>query len=431
MGPGTAALARIALAAVAAAVAAAALGACRRAPPPPPPALVAGPDRFPHAAHPTIGCPTCHDPEAIQAGEARAPGADDHAPCDDGQCHGAAFREPPGPLCRVCHTTVDPSGRGPSPLRPFPADDLVRNLPSRFSHAIHLDAARMEAAVGFHVSCRDCHGGLDAERPTAAEHGACARCHADEVGLAGGPPLSDCQGCHRDDAAARHPRRLITGDLRFAHELHRVDARGQAIACSTCHAGAAQATTSETHAPPTTATCVACHDDAARVPVARRMRICETCHRDKAESIGALAPRSHLPASERPVDHTLAFRRDHRAEAADAARCAGCHAMMSGSPRAACDECHQVMEPSDHTVLWREYDHGAEAVVAADRCATCHVVDYCTACHRRPPRSHAPLGSFGTGDHGDLARQNPRACLTCHEPARDCVGAGCHQGITP
>ena len=149
------------------------------------------------------------------------------------------------------------------------------------------------------------------------------------------------------------------------------------------------------------------------------------------ETIGALAPRSHLPGTERPIDHTLAFRRDHRSEAQDATRCAGCHQMMSGSPRAACDECHQVMRPQDHTVLWREYDHGGEAVVASDRCATCHVVDYCTACHRRPPRSHAPLGSFGTGDHGDLARQNPRSCLTCHEPATDCVGAGCHEGITP
>lgn len=404
---------------------------CRRATPPPPPPLVAGPDRFPHDAHTAIGCPACHDPVAIQAGVARPPGADDHAPCDQGQCHAEAFAAPPGPLCRVCHAAADPTGARPSPLRAFPADDAVRALPSRFSHAAHLDHDRMERAVGFHVACADCHGGDEAQVPGAAGHGPCARCHADEVELAGAPALSACDGCHVTTTGPRHPRRLITGDLRFDHAVHRTDARGQRVGCEVCHAATSSATTSERHAPPSIAACVVCHDDAARVPVSRRMRICETCHTQKAESFGALAPRSHLPATERPIDHTLAFRRDHGAEAADATRCAGCHTMMSGSPRAACDECHQVMRPDDHTVLFREYDHGAEAVVAAERCATCHVVDYCTACHRRPPRSHAPLGSFGTGDHGDLARQNPRSCLTCHAPATDCVGAGCHQGITP
>ncbi len=406
-------------------------GACRRAKPPPPPPLVAGPDRFPHGAHPDLSCPSCHDPAAIQAGEARPPGDDEHAPCDQGRCHGDAFREPPGPMCRVCHLSVDPTGERKSPLRPFPTDDPVRNLPSRFSHAAHLDDDRMEDAVGFHVACSDCHGGAEAERPAAADHGACARCHADEVGLGGGPPLSDCNGCHQDSTSARQPRRLITGDLRFSHQMHRTDARGERIGCEVCHVETQAAVTGEGHPPPSIAACVACHDDAARVPVARRMRICETCHSQKADTIGALAPRSHLPGTERPIDHTLAFRRDHRAEAADALRCAGCHQMMSGSPRSACDECHQVMRPTDHSVLWREYDHGSDAVVNSDRCATCHVVDYCTACHRRPPRSHAPLGSFGTGDHGDLARQNPRSCLTCHEPVQDCLGAGCHQGITP
>ncbi|MBE7450249.1 MAG: hypothetical protein HS111_15535 [Kofleriaceae bacterium] len=108
--------------------------------------------------------------------------------------------------------------------------------------------------------------------------------------------------------------------------------------------------------------------------------------------------------------------------------------MMSGSPRAACDECHQAMEPSDHTVLWREHDHGAAAVVAADRCATCHVVDRCTACHRRPPRSHAPRLVRDRRPRRPDARQNPRACLTCHEPGPPGLvsARGCHHSrITP
>lgn len=407
-------------------IAMAASGCSTRARPEPPP-LAEGPGRFPHARHAGLGCPVCHDPAAIHAGARVAPGSADHAPCDQGQCHRDAFARSPGPLCQVCHLSVDPTGVRGSPLRAFPSDDRVRNLPSTFSHRRHLDDPAIERHVGFHVTCGDCHLDGGAEVPTASGHGSCARCHAEEVGLRGGPTMGECVACHRPGAAARIPRQLITGDLRFSHELHRTDARGTSIGCETCHT--ATRTADDRHPPPPTSTCVGCHDDAGRVPVARSMRACATCHVGRQGSIGTLAPRSHLPATERPTDHTLAFRRDHRDQATDAARCAACHTMMSGSARSACDECHQVQRPVDHTVLWREYDHGADAIVDRDRCATCHTVDYCTACHRQPPRSHLPRGQFATADHGDLARQNPRACVTCHQAAADCTGAGCHDEV--
>ncbi len=423
--------ARVLATAALAALAGCALIACKSQARPAPPPLVAGPDRFPHQRHAEIGCPACHDASAVQAGVPRLPGSDDHAPCDQGQCHADAFARAPGPICQVCHASVDPVRPDASPLRAFPTDDPVRNLPSRFSHARHLDDAAMERAVGFHVTCADCHLDGASEVPTASGHAPCARCHADEVGLAGAPAMTECRRCHEGPAAARFPRRLITGDLRFSHEPHRADARGVPIRCKTCHVGTDVAGASDRHPSPPTSACVACHDDTSRVPVGRSMRVCATCHANREDSIRTLAPRSHLPATERPTDHTLAFRRDHRGEAEDAARCAACHTMMSGSPRSACDECHQVLRPGDHTVLWREYDHGADAIVDRDRCATCHVVDYCTACHRQPPRSHLPRGAFAASDHGDLARQNPRACLTCHQPATDCTGAGCHEPSRP
>jgi len=56
---------------------------------------------------------------------------------------------------------------------------------------------------------------------------------------------------------------------------------------------------------------VTCHDDGQRVPNELRMRICETCHTERAQTLTSLAPRNHLPLTERPLDHTLAFRRDH------------------------------------------------------------------------------------------------------------------------
>lgn len=394
------------------------------------PPAVAGPDRFPHLPHRDLTCGECHDIAAVSAGVARMPGADDHAPCDRGQCHAAEFTRAPGPLCQVCHLAVDVVGARPSPLRPFPADDAVRALPSRFSHSLHLDDSRMENAVGFHVSCSDCHL-ADRAVPGPTDHGPCARCHADEVGLARGPSMTSCTGCHGAIAAApRAPRTLIHGDLRFDHQVHTADARGQRIACTTCHVATASAASADRHPPPPIATCVACHDDSRRVPINKRMRMCETCHATRAQSLSSLAPRSHLPATEKPIDHTLAFRLDHRVEAADAKRCATCHTMMSGAADAACDECHQVMRPGDHTVVWREYDHGSEAIVDGARCVTCHVADQCSACHQRRPRSHTgPPGQFGAREHGDLARQNPRACVTCHDPTTTCMGAGCHVGL--
>jgi hypothetical protein len=158
-----------------------------------------------------------------------------------------------------------------------------------------------------------------------------------------------------------------------------------------------------------------------------RMRECQTCHTQRQTSLTTLAPRSHLPATERPLDHTLAFRRDH-AEVAerDASRCATCHVKMSGNPKQACDECHQTMEPSDHRITWRELDHGTEAAADRDRCATCHVVEFCTACHQVRPRSHGLKYDFLT-EHGHLARVNVRSCLTCHAE-RECTE--CHATMT-
>jgi hypothetical protein len=220
-------------------------------------------------------------------------------------------------------------------------------------------------------------------------------------------------------------RRLIRGDLHFDHRAHLTDLRGQRIRCETCHESTRTATQRSDHAPPAIAVCVSCHDDNRRAPDQRSMRHCEGCHAERSENLGTLAPRSHLPASERPANHTLAFRRDHAEIAAkDAARCARCHTQLSGSANAACDECHQTQRPRDHTVVFREVDHGSDAGADPDRCTTCHVADFCSACHSLPPRSHQPLSTFLQREHGVLARVEPRACITCHDPVDDCLR--CH-----
>jgi hypothetical protein len=390
--------------------------------------------RFPHAAHALTRCVECHDPAAIAAGQPARPGADDHAPCDREACHRQDFLAPPARLCTLCHDEVDPTGMAPTSLAPYPPRAGRRALAAEFSHALHLDHARLEQSVGFHVACRDCHASAGAGRRGLPDHSACARCHADEAAPAGAPRMADCERCHvpRAPAPARE-RRLITGDLHFDHARHETDRTGQPTLCIECHAAVGAVARLGEHVVPLTAACVECHDDDARTPPALAMRACETCHVARSESFGTLAPRSHFPPRAIPEDHTLAFRSDHEVEAkSEGQRCARCHRTMSGSPRDTCDQCHRVMRPRDHTVGWREFDHGPAAGGDHERCATCHVADFCIACHSRPPRSHFPLGEFARGDHAALAELDLRACTVCHSIERDCTRLGCHdRGLDP
>lgn len=361
--------------------------------------------RLPHARHAQVPCGECH------RGTTR-PGTDDHRPCDEGACHRKDFTGEPTRLCEVCHAAITTKPLT-APLKPYPVEDAWQAEPPVFSHQRHLDAAAMEDRVGFHVTCTDCHTrrGTGLARP---DHAACTRCHAAEVGLAKAPRMEDCRACHEPATRLRRRSRLIRNDLHFDHARHRADRRGQTIPCDECHVRTTSATGYRDHAAPRVENCVGCHDDSARTPPVLRMRICETCHKQLSETLTVIAPRNHLPLTERPLDHTIAFRRDHTdAAQRDATRCAACHTQMSGNPKQACDECHQTMLPADHRITWRELDHGTEAAADRERCARCHVVEFCTSCHQQRPRSHG-IGSAFSTDHGRLARINIQSCVACH-----------------
>jgi hypothetical protein len=409
-------------------VALAACGARTRAPGDLP--LPVGPARFPHdaRAHATMACTACHAEADVRAGRPARPGRD-HAPCDGAGCHREAFMRAPGDLCLVCHADVEPGAPGESPLAPFPGGAGARARPAAFSHALHLDRARLDRASGFHVACDDCHArGPDDSDYGMPGHAACLRCHADEGSA---PRVDDCRGCH-DPGLASQPRerQLVRGDAHFRHVNHEVDRRGRAVACVTCHGAVGAKRRADTRATPELAACVSCHDDARRTPEAFAMRRCATCHTEAASgALSLVAPRSHLPPRDRPDSHTLAFRKDHGADARrDPAACATCHTGLSGG-RDNCDECHQVMRPNDHFVGFAE-QHGSETSADATRCATCHAGDFCTTCHaRRAPRSHLPLGQFRDRGHAAPARAGMASCLTCHDPPTDCAGSLCHGAL--
>ena len=91
-----------------------------------------------------------------------------------------------------------------------------------------------------------------------------------------------------------------------------------------------------------------------------------------------------------PEDHTLEFRKNHGEQArAKESNCRYCHDGLSGKTSDSCFQCHELMQPRDHTMSWRDDEHGREAAADSDRCATCHEADYCTACHSVTPRSTA------------------------------------------
>jgi hypothetical protein len=374
------------------------------------------PTRMSHDHHAQIPCESCH------RGSGERVGKNDHQPCDNPACHRKEFLTTPGLFCQVCHERVTARPLA-APLKKYPIDNPWQSQPPRFSHKNHLDNGRMESLVGFHVACVDCHMRGDASaRP---DHATCSRCHAAEVGLAKAPRMDQCKTCHEPVIQPRVRGRLVHDDLLFDHARHKTDRRGTPIRCEECHAKSAQSSAYVDQVAPRIETCVRCHDDADRTPETMRMRSCETCHTSRTATIASLAPRNHLPATERPLDHTLAFRRDH-AEAAerDSVRCATCHTQMSGNKQQACDECHQTMRPLDHRVTWRELDHGTEAIADRTRCARCHVIEFCNACHSQRPRSHGFAGTF-VSDHGPLARISVQPCLTCHLV---CYCIDCHRG---
>lgn len=372
-----------------------------------------------------LGCSDCHDAGAVREGRVARPGTNQHAPCDD--CHKAEFGKPPGKLCKVCHTTVDPFHTGASPLQAYPERGGTQTLASTFSHRLHLDRGAMEKATGAHIGCNDCHERNEQTRdPMVPGHKNCARCHEQSPKVKAKLAMDKCSGCHPQRGVELNRGRLfIVGDLRFHHASHEKDAAGAAVPCTTCHAGVDESSTREDMRVPPMVQCTQCHEDARRSPDRVRMSNCATCH---GNIDAGTPPVNHGVSSSnsRPADHTLEFRKHHGEQAAAKdSPCRFCHTEVQGAREDSCFQCHSVMRPRDHNVMFRD-DHGREAQTDATRCASCHAPETCAACHSVPPRSHTPISDFRLGGHAEQARFGLSSCMTCHTYESTCVK--CHRG---
>ena len=397
--------------------------------------------RFPHELHTGenetirryqgrgLGCADCHPSQAVVTGKPARPGLRDHAPCDE--CHAEEFYKPPGAFCQICHTSVKLTGEAEIGMQPYPERGFQKILASRFSHRTHMSADDMEKQVGFHVSCTDCHKREATSRdPMLPGHAQCLRCHEKAEKARDKLSMARCDGCHRQrDIELKRGRIFIVGDLIFAHADHETDLAGDAIGCDECHADVARSRSAAEVSVPRMQQCATCHEDSQKTPARVRIAKCQVCH--KVIHTGD-PPEDHLQGGfsrDLPLDHTLAFRRDHgRQAAADDAKCSYCHDGLSRkSNRDNCHQCHSVMRPRDHTLGWLDDSHGQAATSDRDRCATCHTGDQCVACHQVTPRSHMPLATFRLGGHATAARVDTRSCFACHTFENTC--SNCHRGL--
>jgi hypothetical protein len=418
-----------------------------------PPAL-----KFSHEQHlkSSITCIECHKAESEGSAVLKRPYHDSCTACHQQWFDQAA---PKKDACAICHTNVT-ADAAPG-MTVFPNYTKPAAMLFDFSHKLHLSPRlRVVKFFGGAVECKACHSldstGEKATFPTHVECGACHSMQGVKPRLAADSKNEDCLACHtskeQNNPNYKGIRRFVADaggamiesvklvqpadphkflpavrDLKFSHAKHLTDNRNVGIKCETCHIGIADKTTLAGLAIPSMWDCTVCHES-QRTRADYRISNCSVCH---TQISAGRKPRNHT-LTERPFDHTAAFRVRH-AEAARApgAKCAFCHEFTAApSPAVAgfqrteerllpsgagCDECHSVMRPKSHTVRWRDDLHGRMAELNRQNCSTCHQPDYCERCHNVPPRSHTPLRAFVNGGHRFRAQMNQRSCFVCHE----------------
>lgn len=305
----------------------------------------------------------------------------------------------------------------------------------KFSHKQHIESAGME--------CATCHGAAQSSTVSSDNlfggKPVCATCHdVDDA--------AQCNTCHYQDVT---PVKWQPSDrdIHFPHATH--TGGENPVACSTCHAGIAQAEGPAPDAYPAMTVCFDCHNDR------KQSNTCELCHSNFALLI---------PSDHRQSDFTRNHGYETRLGALTTVECQTCHTETF------CQECHEgsglksfsprdrMTDPGpkrstkdgpDQTVLQNvhglnyRYTHGIDARARQADCATCHSSrTFCADCHEAggnitqpnfKPASHLVAGfallgrGSGGGLHAQEARRDIESCMSCHDvEGQDPTCLTCH-----
>src|SRR5512144_2898916 len=322
---------------------------------------------------------------------------------------------------------------------------LRAHQPPRFDHLKH---------ASLFPTCTGCHQGAeDPEQPILPDSAACATCH---------------DGRTRPYVAWRRPAEGRPSNLKFAHELVPLMTREtpqgtQTLSCEDCHSAPGGQRMAVRRATPEG--CLACHGRGVTQHLAAPDSLCETCHLPLVRA-AALRP-ADIAGFPAPPSHqapNFVSRAGHGALAKGtaepvAASCTVCHA------REFCVTCHvdapeqpaiqalgadprsqaivvRLAAPASHRASDFLSRHGGMAREDARACATCHTRESCLACHAPSQRVSAALYSGGAGRgegahpvrhppeshrenftarHPQAAATTPASCAGCH--VRTDVGA--------
>jgi len=215
-------------------------------------------------SHERLPCLLCHRRESNAPRPVRS---SQHTPCAG--CHKEQFAASSGPICTICHTSVE---SGSTQIKPFPS---LKSFNMTFAHARHRN-----------VACATCHkpasNGVALSMPSGAgAHTTCFQCHTPRA-QANGQDISSCATCHKPGQHSRASTSSKAFKANFSHEQH----KREGMSCLECHkitglpARSAQVSSplpTEHPASPRSQSCETCHNDERAFGTASFAN-CKRCH---------------------------------------------------------------------------------------------------------------------------------------------------------
>ena len=207
--------------------------------------------KFSHSttSHQRLPCLLCHRRETNSPRPVRSL---QHTPCAG--CHAQQFAANSGPICTICHTSVEARSHE---IKPFPS---LKSFNMSFAHAKHRN-----------VACSTCHKpinrGVALSMPSGVEaHTTCYQCHAPRA-QAGGRDNSTCGTCHKPGPYSRSSTSAKAFRVGFGHEQH----KREGLNCVECHKITGSTTRSGQVSSPLP----------TEHPESQRVQSCESCHNDQ------------------------------------------------------------------------------------------------------------------------------------------------------